>query len=566
MAVKLKSKVALGGLFLFLLLLLVGGVSLYHFRKMIDETKDVLKANYETVEFANNMLSALTEWKITGDSTHSLFEENLQRQEANITENNEAELTGVLRKDFERFTRHPDSLPLLHAVQRDIVSLVDLNLNAINEKSTQAQMEAERAKLFINIIITFCVLAGFTFVFNFPGIVAGPISKLTEAIKAIAHKDYSQRIHLERKDEFGEMADAFNNMAEQLDRYEHSNLAKIMFEKQRAETVINSLKDASIGIDTKGIILFANEKALQLLNVKEQEIVGRSQEEIMNRNDLFRFLIESDIKTPFKVVLDERENFFTREIIEITSAEENLGKVIIIENITSFKELDVAKTNFIATISHELKTPLASSDFSLKLLEDARVGQLTGEQRELIRHLKDDNQRMLRILSELLNMSQVEAGKIQLVLQDVYPGAPVEDSVLAVTSAAQEKGITLQRLVERNLPVLRIDPDKVSWVLNNFLTNAIKFSPVNSTVSVSAKKASGHISFAVMDEGPGIDESYQKRIFDRYFQVPGRSEKKGSGIGLAICKEFIEAMGGKVWVKSQLGRGSTFGFDLPITS
>ena len=107
---------------------------------------------------------------------------------------------------------------------------------------------------------------------------------------------------------------------------------------------------------------------------------------------MFRFLLESENKTPFKVVLNNKENYFTKENIEITNAGEKLGKVIILKNITSFKEMDVAKTNFIATVSHELKTPLASSDFSLKLLEDNRIGQLNTEQKELIQQLKNDNQ------------------------------------------------------------------------------------------------------------------------------------------------------------------------------
>jgi signal transduction histidine kinase len=182
---------------------------------------------------------------------------------------------------------------------------------------------------------------------------------------------------MDRKDEFGDLANAFNTMAERLDEYEHSNLSKILFEKRRAEAVINSLKDASIGIDNKGTVLFANQQALQLLNLKEQDIIGQNQEEIKRRNDLFRFLINEQNSIPFKIVVDGKENYFTKEIIELTNENQKAGQVIVLKNITPFKELDVAKTNFIATVSHELKTPLASSDFSLKLLEDERVGTLT---------------------------------------------------------------------------------------------------------------------------------------------------------------------------------------------
>lgn len=359
MASRLKTRIALGGLFLFLLMAVVGGVSFYHFNKLISGSKDVLKANYETVEFGNNMLSALNLWKTDSIKAEGLFAENLRRQEANITEYGEAEMTAALRKNFELYTGDTDSLPLLSEMQGNINYLISVNLQAIAKKSMASQEAAENAKVIITIIITACLLLGFTFIFNFPNWIAAPVTQLTDALNAISEKDYSQRIHLNRQDEFGKMADAFNVMAERLDEYEHSNLAKIMFEKQRAETVINSFKDASIGIDNKGILLFANSQALQLLNLKESDIVGRSQDDVKKENDLFRFLIENESKTPFKIVLQDRENYFTKDSIEITGRGERLGKLIILENITPYKEMDVAKTNFIATISHELKTPLA---------------------------------------------------------------------------------------------------------------------------------------------------------------------------------------------------------------
>ena len=195
-------------------------------------------------------------------------------------------------------------------------------------------------------------------------------------------------------------------------------------------------------------------------------------------------------------------------------------------------------------------------------MEDNRIGK--GERKELIQQLKNDNQRMLRILSELLNMSQVEAGKIQLDIQSVSPYQIVDNSIKAITTAAKEKKLHIEKEMETNLPSIRVDPDKISWVLNNFLTNAIKYAPTESMITIEARKTDNQISFAVSDKGQGIEEAYLTRIFERYFQVPGRSDKKGSGIGLAICKEFIEAMGGKIWVKSQIGTGSTFGFDIPI--
>lgn len=567
MTIKLKTKVALGGIFLFALLILVGAVSFFHFNRITEKSKDIVKDNYETLLYSRDMLNQLDELS-SGDSLIAFknFEQNLQSQEKNITEPGEKEMTESLRRNFNAMKQKGSVDSLRSLIRKNISGIMDLNLRAIDKKNQAAKTTAEKAKTIITLILTICTLIGLTFVFNFPALVASPIAKLTEGIKAIANKNYSHRIHLNRKDEFGQLANAYNSMAEKLDEYEHSNLSKILFEKKRAETVINSLKDASIGIDNKGVILFANQQALQLLNLQEMEMIGQSQDAIQKKNDLFRFLINEQNNIPFKIVLEGKENYFTKEIVDITQQEEKVGNVIVLKNITSFKELDVAKTNFIATVSHELKTPLAASDFSLKLLEDNRVGELTNEQKELVRQLKNDNQRMLKILSELLNMAQVEAGKIQLNIQQVSPNSIVETSIQAVNSAAREKQIAIEQKIEDDLPDINTDPDKINWVLNNFLTNAIKYSPTDGIITVSVQRTDSEVSFAVTDKGSGIDESYINRIFERYFQIPGRSDKKGSGIGLAICKEFIEAMGGKIWVKSKIAEGSTFGFTLAISS
>lgn len=559
MAVKLKTKVALGGLFLFILLITVAAVSYYYFNKISGEARAIVKDNYETLNYSREMLNELDNYQHAPGNMDRL-EDNLRLQEKNITEPGEKELTASLRRNFDvlKATGHFDSLSGL--MRKDINAIMQLNLRAIDNKNQAARLSARKAKTIVTICVTICLLLGFTFLFNFPSLIASPLAKLTEAIRSVANKNYGHRIHLNRKDEFGELASAFNAMAERLDEYEHSSLAKILFEKQRAETVINSLKDASIGIDKKGVVLFANQQALQLLNLKEQEIAGLQQEEVKKRNDLFRFLVNEQHNTPFKIVVDGKENYFTKEMIELTHEGQFSGQVIVLKNITPFKELDVAKTNFIATVSHELKTPLASSDFSLKLLEDERTGPLTPEQKELVQSLKDDNKRLLRILSELLDLSQVESGRIQLSIQTVEPAVMADKAVESVLNVAREKNIGIRKDIAAGLPAIHADADKTTWVLNNFLTNAIRHSDKGSMVTISVQPKDGKTEFAVQDSGKGIDPRYKDRIFDRYFKVPGN--KEGTGLGLAICKEFIEAQGSSITVESEPGKGSRFSFSL----
>ena len=226
-----------------------------------------------------------------------------------------------------------------------------------------------------------------------------------------------------------------------------------------------------------------------------------------------------------------------------------------------FKELDFAKTNFIATVSHELKTPIASIKMSLQLLEKQETGPINVEQKLLIESVKEDSQRLLKITGELLELSKLETGNIQMKMEKSNPYDIVKFATEAVKVPCEQKNIALVVEVEDNLPMIKADSEKTTWVLINFLTNAINYSSENSKIVISLKLDGEAIYFQVIDTGKGIDKRYQTKIFDKYFQVPG-SKKSGTGLGLAISKEFIEVQGGEIGVRSELGLGSRFYFKL----
>ncbi|MFT3911395.1 MAG: ATP-binding protein [Ferruginibacter sp.] len=562
MALNVKNKIWLGTSFLFLLLLLTGGSGIYYMAKLKKEARNILEDNYESVAYCHNMQEQLNSLESNDRQAIGEFEKSLKLQEANITEPNEADATNSLRQNFNRLKDNDTAKRTIQQINKDLQQILSLNMSAIQRKNNKAEKTADEALTLIVALAAFVFIIAFTFLINFPSVVTKPIRELIEATRQIGAKNYKHRIHIDNKDEFGSLAQSFNEMAERLEYFESSNLNQLLFEKNRAEAVINSLKDASIGIDKNGIVLFANYQALQLLGLQAESIIGHSVSDVSATNELFRFLMNNQSTAPFKIVLDNRENYFVKEMIEVVQGEAN-NRVIVLKNITSYKELDEAKTNFIATISHELKTPLASSDFSLKLLEDERVSKLSAEQKELIGHLKEDNIRMLKILSELLNMSQVESGRIQLNIQPVDPLTIIQKAINTVAGSAKDKNIMINIIAATSLPPIKADEEKTTWVLNNFLTNAIKYSFNNADIEVSVKEKGSDIVFAVKDSGPGIANEYQPRLFERYFQVPDSTEK-GSGLGLAISKEFIEAQHGKIWVESVVGKGSTFFFQLPL--
>ncbi|HEV7381227.1 MAG TPA: HAMP domain-containing sensor histidine kinase, partial [Dyadobacter sp.] len=195
------------------------------------------------------------------------------------------------------------------------------------------------------------------------------------------------------------------------------------------------------------------------------------------------------------------------------------------------------------------------------LLENPHTGALNMDQQQLISGIKDDSNRLLKITGELLNMSQVETGNIQLNIQKSSPLAIVSYAVEAVKIPLEQKDIQLITDFAGNVSDVKADMEKTAWVLINFLTNAVRYSKDGSKIEIGILEEDRMVRFFVRDEGSGIDSRYNNKIFDRYFQVPG-SSKTGTGLGLAISKEFIQAQGGTIGVTSEIGMGSIFYFEL----
>src|SRR3984885_13646078 len=439
MSVRLKTKLSVGLIFLFVVIVLFGVLGLFYINRLSNEGRQVLQNNHESLVYGNHMLQALEELR-TDKNAVDAFKDNLKKQQGNITEVGEKEATDELTKNFNEMLIDPSDSSNYSDIRRSIYKILDLNELAILRKSAAAQRTADSAKEILTILFTILTLVSFTFIFNLPGIISSPISSLAEGIRAIAGKNYKKRIYLQQGDEFGELANAFNTMAEKLDEYESSNLAQIKFEKSRIETIINQMRDGIIGLDDHRNILFLNAVAEKLLGLKETDIAGRYAPDIALSNDLMRTLLQDDpAKKELKIYADNKESYFNKDVLDVTTNAAIVGQVIVLRNITPFHELNEAKTNFIATVSHELKTPLSSIKMSARLMTDPRVGTLNEEQQELLRSVTDDADRLLKITGELLNMSQVETGNIQLKLQPANPAAIVEQAVQAVLFQAQQK-------------------------------------------------------------------------------------------------------------------------------
>jgi len=565
---KIKSKLQLGIGLLFLLNVIVGILAGYYLQQLSEVSQSILSTNYKSLQCVRQLNNQIKKPGKFSIEQMVQFDKYLSMQETNVTEPGEQEATSQLRSEFDRIKQNGEgtlSSVQITKLEKNIDRIEKINLRAIYIKNIRSQKIAESVTLVLGLITAFCLLIGFSFMVNFPGYIANPLQKLLEGIKAISNKQYNQQLKIYTDDELGELATAFNSMAAKLGEYESSNLAKVLFEKRRIETIIDSMTDGVIGLDAENRILFINTIGSDLLKLNKS-CAGKYAQEVADENELFREVIKKEDNKEIEFSTRNGERFFAKETIEVRNQEEIIGKVIILNNITSFHELDAAKTNFIATISHELKTPISSIKLSLKLLEDERIGAVNEEQQSLIQNIRDDATRLLRITGELLDLSQLESGNIHLTIQQASALAVVDYAKTAVQFQADQKEVSLNVTIDEEVDTITADEEKTAWVLVNFLSNALRYSPVGSKIHIQVVSKRDMVEFSVTDEGPGIELQYQKKIFERYFQVPSDSNKKvGTGLGLAISKDFIEAQKGQIYVISNPGKGSTFGFTIPKT-
>lgn len=573
---RIKAKLTIGVGLLFLMILLLALISGRYVYQLKADTANILKANYNTLQYGRNMLLALEN---VGTDTTALvaFNRNLQDQQKNVTEPGERETTLRIADHFAQLQKNTDEEGLKSFIRKDISELMRLNMEAIEHKSELATTTSENAILVISVVGTLCFIIAFVLLINLPSSIANPIKQLTSSIRQIADQNYNQRVHFDKANEFGELAQSFNVMAEKLQEYSDSKIDKILKGKKRIETLINNMHDAVIGINEKRKVLFANDEALTLTGLKREDLVGKNIQDVAIQNDLVRLIAQAilqpgtsgDNAPPIKIYADQKESYFEKEIVDInitpTGEEEPqfIGQVIILKNITPFKELDIAKTNFIATVSHELKTPIASIKMGLQLLGNAQVGLLNDEQQSLVNGISEDAGRLLKITGELLNLTQVESGMIQMAMMATPVYEITEYALQATKAAADQKQVTIETIFAAHLPVVMADGEKAAWVLTNLLSNAIRYTRNNDRIQLSIEQKDQQMVFSVRDHGPGIAPEFLEKIFDRYFRMPNE-KTEGTGLGLTICKEFIEAQGGALWVSSEPGAGSCFSFTLSI--
>jgi nitrogen fixation/metabolism regulation signal transduction histidine kinase len=411
MMLRLKTKFTLGLVFLFAVTLVIGMLGIFRIYQLSRNARLMLQQNHNSLIFSNNMLLALEQHPVAWNA----LQENLLRQQHNVTEPGEDMATRKAAQLAGKLVLQPENDSLKSALRSSILQISSINQQAILRKNEASANTAATAILSLSLIIVLLIVLSVIFIVSFPRIVTYPIRLLHAGIREISNKNYNTRIHLSQGDEFGELATVFNMMAGKLHDYEHSNLAQIRFEKTRIEAIINQMNDGIIGFDEHHQVLFMNAAATRLFG--NTDVKNNAAD-----SPLLTAIIRHPANKQLKINSDGQHRFFNKEIITVTNNGDAIGEVLVLRNITAFQELSAAKTKFIATASHELKTPISSMKMSLSLLSDERIGTLHLEQQQLLDSIGEDVERILQISTTLLDLAQEEVLAIE-----TYPATPTGD-------------------------------------------------------------------------------------------------------------------------------------------
>jgi signal transduction histidine kinase len=394
-----------------------------------------------------------------------------------------------------------------------------------------------------------------------------PIQSLTRFSRELGEGNLDQVVPVLSGDEIGQLADAFNKMAAKLRAYRQLTSDEILQARQMTEITFSAFPDPIIAFDSHGQVNFKNpaaEKLLQKLQLDDHlpEQLTEQVETVLKGGDDY---IPVSFANAICLRPDDKETFFLPRVIGIRGDKGAIfGGAAILQNVTRLRLVDELKTNLVSTVSHELKTPLTSVRMALHLLLEEAIGELNSKQSELLLAARDDSERLLSMINDLLDLARLESGTEHMMFEPRTPGDMVNSAVAAGKDAADRNRVKLVPvLAEASLPLVAVEWQQISHVFSNLIHNAVKHSPPGEEVVVKAAREDGGIRFSVTDKGGGIPQKFQPYLFEKFYRVPG-AERTGAGLGLSIAREIVRAHHGSIGVRSVPGQGAEFYFDIPF--
>ena len=400
-----------------------------------------------------------------------------------------------------------------------------------------------------------------------------PLISVTSSIRQVGEGNLDQTVPVLSKDELGVLAITFNRMAAQLRQYKANTSEELMRLTMTIRSTLASFPDPIFVLNSQGAVEFRNPEADQLAVKLLFSGVTRLPEKVDEKVEQVKASGQDYLPTLFqdaiKFYIDGQDHYFLPRIVLLRDDhKEVFGVAVILENVTRMLLLDDVKSNLIATVSHELKTPLTSVRMALYLLHEKAVGALNAKQSDLVSTAREDADRLLKTLNDLLDLAKLEQGPTLLEFARVAPADLAESAAKEMRDIAEAADVALKTEIAPDLPDVRIDRQRMDYVITNLIANAIKYSPKGSQVLVrvdlgKSRAAKPGVRFSVKDQGSGIAVDHQEHIFERFYRVPGTT-KNGAGLGLSIAREVVTMHQGDIGVISQLGQGSEFFFVLPF--
>ena len=580
--------------------------SIINFNRLSKSIDNIMESNYRSIEAAQNMISAIerqdsaelehmfsqsNEKVLTFNENEKLFISWLSRAEDNVTEVGEKKILDQINTNYIQYINsfnylislkkvegssklndyyYNTNFPIFEKTKKSCKDLLILNQNSMLKSKENAHEIAIKATVTTIVISVGAIVISLILIRLLANKIVKPLYVFIGKTKEISEGHYDQKLEITGDDEIATLAIEFNNMAEKLVSYDEQSISNLREEKNKSEAIVSSISDGIIVTDNEHRLKLVNHKAERIFNIRENEVLNKHLLEIINNDKLFtlfKMVNEHPYDRSYKkyddieLQTEQGVAYFRINVrpIKMKSGDQ-FGAVALIQDITKIKEIDKLKSDFISTVSHEFRTPLTSITMAVGLLLEEMPGTLTDNQRELVDAIKEDSQRLNKLVGELLDLSKLESGKMRLDFQAHHMNEVIDYVIKSFKLQTEAIGAKFIKVIPEELHEVHIDISKITWVITNLIGNAIRYIPKNGTgtIKILIKEIYGKQIISISDNGTGINETLQKHIFEKFIQGPDSSG--GAGLGLAICKEIVKAHGGDIWVESQIEEGTTFLF------
>lgn len=603
----LKSKMTMICIILIMLIAVVGITSIYNITLINAEIESLMINNYKSIDAAYNMMDRIQKQNLDIDTyifediqngitsyySHGKeFNDAYYIEKSNVTEPEEfgiVERIGELYRDYEmnfsilqekmntkgikeaREFYYSDIMTNYNKIVDELSNIKKVNEEAMNKSRKNAIDDGENARYIIIIVSAMAIISGCAITNYLINKMLKPLSLLNKSIAEVREGNIGNQVPVTTKDELGDLTIEFNRMNERLQKFEKSTMGKMIKEKNKSLAIIKSIKEPIIVLDKDYRIILINQQCENFFDIQEKVAVNKYFSQVIKEENIFEAVYEvsthQEIENKIiKIFREEEEYFFNISVNEIEDEEAKIfGYIVVLQDITQLKELDIMKGEFLSTISHEFKTSLTSIMIGTSLLESTKMGGLSEKQKKVVEAIKEDGERLNTLISELITLRKMESNKelynfSQCNMEDI-----INASITTVKSLAEDKEVILEWDVEEDLPLINGDRDKLVWVMNNIISNAIKNCNKDDVIAVRGIKQERKIAVTITDTGCGMPPELTDKIFDKYVRLKnGETMPLGFGLGMSIAKEIVEGHNGEIWCTSEVGKGSIFTFVIPM--